>query len=113
MNRNTIIGIVFSLALAGLTACSRRHSEPITGTTVDMSRTHVRNGHVLFDRYCYHCHPSGQSGLGPEVTNKPGFARRFQVRHGLGVMPSFKNKVIEKEELNDIMAYLNNLHGQK
>lgn len=106
-------GFALSLALAGLISCSRRHSEPITGKLVHLNREDVRQGHVLFDRYCYHCHPSGEAGLGPEVTNKPGFARRFQVRHGLGVMPSFKKQVIEKEELGQIMAYLNDLHSLK
>jgi mono/diheme cytochrome c family protein len=92
-----------------LLSCSRKHTEPITGKTVDMTNPHVSNGKVLYDQYCYKCHPSGGGGLAPEVIGKPGFARRFQVRHGLGVMPAFRKDEIGKPQLDDIMAYLNAL----
>jgi mono/diheme cytochrome c family protein len=97
----------------GMLSCATRHSEPITGETVDKNDAHVASGQVLYMQYCYKCHPSGEAGLGPEVVHKPGFARRMQVRHGLGVMPSFKKGEIGKQELKDIMAYLNDLHGRK
>jgi hypothetical protein len=40
--------------------------------------------------YCYKCHPGGEAGLGPSTNAvmAPNFIRKFQVRHGLGVMPS-------------------------
>lgn len=109
MKKRETIAAVIAIAFTLLASCSRRHSEPITGKTVDVSNPHIRSGQVLYNRYCEKCHPAGEAGLGPEVTNKPGFARKFQVRHGLGVMPEFKKGVIGKRELRDMMAYLNDL----
>ncbi len=46
------------------------------------------------------CHPGGEAGLGPALNwnPAPGFIKKFQVRHGLGVMPSFKSNEISKAE---------------
>jgi mono/diheme cytochrome c family protein len=110
--RNIIIAIT-GIAFIALVSCSRRHSEPITGKTVDITNSQVRNGQILYNRYCQKCHPAGEAGLGPEVTGKPGFARKFQVRHGLGVMPYFKKGLINKKELDDMMVYLNHLKRLK
>jgi mono/diheme cytochrome c family protein len=96
-----------------LSSCAHRHTEPFTGTTVNVRNAHIRNGQILYNQYCHNCHPSGEAGLGPEVITKPGFARRLQVRHGFGVMPSFKKDEISRRELSDMMAYLNDLHRQK
>lgn len=65
-------------------------------------------GEVTFMRFCNGCHPAGLGGLGPGLINKPlpGFAIRFQVRHGLGAMPSFPARVIPGEELDAVIAYL-------
>jgi mono/diheme cytochrome c family protein len=56
--------------------------------------------------HCHKCHPGGEAGLGPSVLHKPGFAKRLQVRHGLGTMPSFNRKEISKQELDAIIKYL-------
>lgn len=98
---------------ATIASCARRHSEPITGTTVDTSNPRVAHGQVLYNAYCQKCHPNGEAGLGPEIMLKPGFARRVQVRHGLGVMPSFKAGQLSKHDLKDIMVYLRDLKHQK
>ena len=108
MKKHIIIAsIIASILAAG--SCTRRHTEPITGKVVNVENARVANGQMLYNRYCQKCHPGGGAGLGPEVIHKPGFARRFQVRHGLGTMPAFKKKVISKHELTDIMKYLNYL----
>jgi mono/diheme cytochrome c family protein len=112
MNRQPLYLLLLCIVVSAL-ACTTRHSEPLTGETVDKNDVHVASGQVLYMQYCYKCHPGGEAGLGPEVVHKPGFARRFQARHGLGVMPSFKKDEIGKQELKDIMAYLNDLHGRK
>lgn len=104
--------IILSLIIVAA-SCARRHSEPITGSTVDYRNARIVHGHALYDQYCQKCHPSGEAGLGPDAVNKPGFARRFQVRHGLGVMPAFKKNVISKADLKDMMVYMNDLHRQK
>lgn len=65
-------------------------------------------GEGVFMAFCNGCHPSGLGGLGPGIINKPlpGFAMRFQVRHGLGAMPSFPERVIPDEELDALIAYI-------
>ncbi len=42
------------------------------------------------------------------LNNKPlaGFLVRFQVRHGLGVMPSFDEERVTEEELDLLVEYL-------
>jgi len=101
-------------------ACAIRKTEPFTGEVVAPSvsatgktdnATHFSNekiaqGHRVFMSFCYKCHPSGESGLGPEVLGKPGFAIRMQVRHGFGAMPAFKKNRISKDDLNALIAYI-------
>jgi mono/diheme cytochrome c family protein len=91
-----------------LTSCKIRHSEPLTGKVVDTKDIHMRNGEVLYMTYCDKCHPSGEGGLGPALNtlNVPGFVKRFQMRHGLGVMPYFKQDQLSKEDLHDITHYM-------
>ncbi|MFD2512931.1 c-type cytochrome [Pontibacter locisalis] len=72
-------------------------------------------GEAVFMSYCQKCHPGGTAGLGPAINNKPlpGFLIRYQVRHGLGMMPAFKKEVISAEELDNLMAYLKELRTAK
>lgn len=51
-------------------------------------------------------------GLAPSIINKPlpGFMIKFQVRNGLGAMPSFKKERLSKDELNDVVAYIKERH---
>lgn len=105
---------VISIIVAALmltSSCAIRKSEPITGKVVDVKETKVRNGEVLYMAHCHKCHPSGEGGLGPALNtlNLPRFVKRFQVRHGLGVMPYFKRDQITKEDLHDISAYMSAL----
>ena len=92
-------------------ACAIRKSEPLTGKVVDAQDIHMRSGQVLYMNYCYKCHPMGEGGLGPALNslNVPSFVKRFQVRHGLGVMPYFKKDQISREDLRDITAYMSAL----
>lgn len=68
-------------------------------------------GEAVFMRYCNGCHPGGEGGLGPGLNNKPlpGFAIRFQVRNGLGVMPAFPDEVLPDEDLDALVDYLRTL----
>ena len=99
--------MLFCLMAAG--SCAVRKSEPISGSVVDNSNPRIRNGQVLYHTYCQKCHPAGEAGLGPSVTSKPGFAKRFQMRHGMGVMPAFKKDQLSKQDLKDIALYLRKL----
>ena len=99
------------LGLAGLnvlSSCAIRKSEPISGKVVDTKDIHMRSGEVLYMTYCDKCHPSGEGGLGPALNSLtvPAFVKRFQIRHGLGVMPYFKQDQLGKEDLRDITDYM-------
>ena len=50
----------------------------------------------------------GEGGLGPSINANPApqFIKRFQMRHGLGVMPSFKKDEITPKDLHDISMFL-------
>lgn len=69
----------------------------------------IQEGQVLYMQYCQKCHPDGEAGLGPSIYYLPGFMKKFQTRHGLGVMPEFKEKIIADEELDKLVKYLNSL----
>jgi mono/diheme cytochrome c family protein len=88
-------------------ACSPRRSEPISGKPVKKD-ARIENGMKVYMIHCQKCHPNGEAGLGPAINNKPvpGFIKRFQVRHGLGVMPSFKKDEISKGDLRDMSRYM-------
>ena len=75
----------------------------------------VAQGEKVFMSYCHMCHPGGTAGLAPAINNKPlpGFLIRYQVRHGLGMMPAFKEDVISDEELDNLVAYLKVLRKAK
>ncbi|WMJ73088.1 cytochrome c [Cytophagaceae bacterium ABcell3] len=88
-------------------ACAPRKSEPIA-SPLEIKSEEVLEGQKLFMHYCHKCHPHGEAGLGTAINNNPSpqFMKRFQVRHGLGVMPSFDTEKISREELRNISAYL-------
>jgi mono/diheme cytochrome c family protein len=91
-----------------LFSCMSRKSEPVAGKSFTPANEHIRNGEQKFNMYCQKCHPGGEGGLGPALNSNPapGFIKRFQVRHGLGVMPSFKKNEIAKQDVKDIAKYL-------
>lgn len=99
--------IVFLLTIVLVTSCSVRRSEPITGP-LDIKNAALKNGEEQYMTYCQKCHPIGESGLGPALNTNPApkFVKRFQVRHGLGVMPAFSKDEISDEDLDDILAYV-------
>jgi mono/diheme cytochrome c family protein len=65
--------------------------------------------------YCNKCHPAGEAGLGPAINTNPAprFIKAFQIRHGLGTMPSFTKEEINKQDVRDITKYLKALRHNK
>ena len=103
--------IVASSVLSGLifwSSCVVRRSEPISGEAFIPANKRIANGERVYMGACQKCHPAGEGGLGPAINPNPapGFVKRFQMRHGLGVMPSFKRNEISKADLHDISAYM-------
>ena len=91
------------------TQCSRRSANDGETRTDPV----VARGQKVFFQHCHQCHPHGQGGLGPAIVNKPlpEFLMKFQVRHGLGTMPSFGAEKIPPSDLEALMAYLKAVRG--
>lgn len=91
----------------GVAGCiSARRGEPVAGPL--RTDDAAARGRVLYARFCDQCHPGGDAGLGPALNNKPlpGFMIKTQVRAGMGVMPKFPERVINAEQLDDVVAYI-------
>ena len=101
------------LLLAAACGTAKR-GEPAYASVPD-SEPAIAQGRVVFNNFCHKCHPGGEAGLGPAFNDKPlpGFLMRFQVRHGLGVMPAFKERVISDDELDNLIAYIKTLRKAK
>ena len=98
----------FLLAVALAASCgSARRSETIVGP-MNLARSELEDGALVFMEFCYKCHPGGEAGLGPALNNKPlpRFLVRLQVRKGLGAMPSFSDRQISDESLDDLLTYV-------
>jgi mono/diheme cytochrome c family protein len=108
-----VIVLLLSIAVATLLgtlvpSCTVRKSEPLTGKEFVPENERIANGERVYMANCQKCHPSGEAGLGPNINwnPAPGFIKRFQMRHGLGVMPGFKKNEISKKDLHDISKYM-------
>lgn len=96
------------VALFALAACgSARRGEPLIGEKI-IPNAAVALGQRVFDANCTQCHPGGERGLGVALNDKPLPARyvRFQVRNGLGAMPSFSSEQISDAELKALSRYV-------
>jgi mono/diheme cytochrome c family protein len=104
MKRTLLIFLIIGLFIA----CSVRKSEPITQKKFTPDGDRIANGQQVFMMQCQKCHPGGEAGLGPSVNGNiaPQFIKRFQMRHGIGVMPSFKTDEISRKNLRDVSKYL-------
>jgi mono/diheme cytochrome c family protein len=104
----TIIGIIGGMMLLITSSCASRKAEAIKGKPFVAASERVANGERVYMLHCQKCHPGGEAGLGPAINSNPApqFIKRFQMRHGIGVMPSFKRDEISKSDLRDISKYL-------
>lgn len=86
------------------------HAPPLTFSDAKLTR-----GREVFFAQCHYCHPHGSAGLGPAIVNKPlpGFLLKFQVRHGLGTMPSIKADKVTAEDLDALVAYIKAVHANQ
>jgi mono/diheme cytochrome c family protein len=96
-------------------ACgSARRSEALQGALA-IDDAGIGRGRVVFAQHCHKCHPGGEAGLGPALNDKPlpEFLMRFQVRHGLGVMPAFSEREISDADLQRLVDYLKARRAQR
>ena len=106
MSARAVLSFLCASALAA--GCgSVRRSEALDGP-MRIRDADVERGRVVFAQHCHKCHPGGEPGLGPGLNDKPlpQFLMRFQVRHGLGAMPSFSDDEISDGDLDRLIRYL-------
>ena|SRR5687767_1733669 len=105
MKTNTfqVLTVIF-LLLFTLATCSPRRSLPLVGPL--KLNQGEQQGEKVFMENCQRCHPGGEAGLGPAINPASSFTKRFQIRHGLGAMPAFDEKMISDEELENVLSYL-------
>jgi len=103
-----ISGVIAIVNACLISACVVRKAEPLEQKTFIPKNEQIANGERVFMANCQKCHPAGEGGLGPSVNANPApqFVKRFQMRHGLGVMPSFKKSEISKSDLHDVSKFL-------
>ena len=108
MKKFLLIMVLLCLGTGFFPYCSIRKSEPITGKEFVPVNEQIAHGERLYMQYCQKCHPGGEGGIGLAINPVPvpQFVKRFQVRHGLGVMPSFKKDEISESDLKDISKYM-------
>ena len=106
----TFNSVFVAVVLIEIAGCSSRVSEPVKQEVFDSRTASVQHGEEVFMKHCQKCHPAGEAGLGPAINSNPApqFVKRFQVRHGLGVMPAFSDEIISKKDLRALSAYLRN-----
>ena len=95
------------VAIVASSACASARRRPPLAAPPSLNEQ-AATGQVVFMEKCNRCHPGGEAGLGPALTDKPfpDFLKRFQVRHGLGVMPAFDKSEMTDEQLSDVLAYI-------
>ena len=103
-----IWGLFVCTIILTLCQCAMRKSEPVKEKYFTPTNTSVANGERVYMMFCQKCHPAGEAGLGPSINANPApqFIKRFQMRHGLGVMPGFSKEEISRSDLRDISKYL-------
>jgi mono/diheme cytochrome c family protein len=105
---NTACLLLLVAVTAFIVSCSSRKSEPVKQKAFSPKSESIINGEKVYMIHCQKCHPAGEAGIGPALNSNPApqFVKRFQMRHGLGVMPSFSKNEISKDDLKDISKYL-------
>ena len=105
--RSRLAAIALAAICVSTIACgTARRREPLRVMPALDQR--AARGQVVFMAKCHQCHPGGEAGLAPALNDKPfpEFLQKFQVRHGLGAMPSFSEAKISDEDLDALMKFL-------
>jgi mono/diheme cytochrome c family protein len=104
-----IATLVIAAALAA--GCANEHRGQPEGPAIMPETPEDKVGQVLFDRFCYQCHPNGESGFGPALNDKPlpEIGIRTQIRVGVGSMPAFGEEVLTDEQVKAIASYVNTM----
>lgn len=108
MTMNSKAAAASLLLFVVIASCAVRKSEPVKDKYFTAKNSKVARGEQVYMIHCQKCHPGGEAGLGPALNSNPApqFVKRFQVRHGLGVMPSFKRDEISRADLHAVSKYM-------
>lgn len=100
------VGLLVGM-LAVASCGTARRGAPLVGEHTPPT-PEIALGQRVFDANCAQCHPGGTQGLGLALNNKPlpGWLIEFQVRNGIGAMPSFSEEEIDGGELDALIGYL-------
>jgi mono/diheme cytochrome c family protein len=111
LRRNLAMSIVATALVSGAVGCQTARRAPTVGSQASTGDPKIERGRVAFFKYCHQCHPGGEGGLGPGLSDKPfpAFLLKTQVRLGLGVMPAFHRQSLPSEQLDDLIAYIKSL----
>jgi mono/diheme cytochrome c family protein len=102
------------VVLCALVGCgSARRGEPVAGPLALSEEG--RRGQIVFMVHCEQCHPGGEAGLGPALTNTPPpvWLQRQQVRLGAGSMPAFGRDELAPDDLDALADYLRALRRHR
>ena len=104
---------LIAICIASAACGSARRREPLR--VMPALDSEAARGQIVFMNHCHQCHPGGEAGLGPAINDKPfpEFLKKFQVRHGLGAMPSFSENKIPDQDLEALMEYLSALRRSR
>jgi mono/diheme cytochrome c family protein len=102
--------MLLALAVEGCGQSARPPNE--ISTTKLRSDPRLAEGQRTFMQYCNQCHVTGGGGVGPSLNDKwmPSFFIRLKVRHGIGSMPHFSDRVVSDAQLDDVIGYVGYLH---
>jgi mono/diheme cytochrome c family protein len=115
MKTHFIITVLAVSLVSFFAGCGTARKTPPLAPPLDLSDAKVAHGQKVFFQHCHQCHPHGQGGLGPAIVNKPlpEFLMSFQVRHGLGTMPSFGADKIPPQDMEALMEYIKTVRGNR
>ncbi len=70
-------------------------------------------GATVYATFCDGCHPGGAEGVGPDLHGRTDEAAEIRalIRHGEDRMPGFDADQISDEDLENVMAYLQDSFG--
>ena len=110
--KRSVFSFIVLLALGvGLWGCAPAYRGAPILEPLELENPQALLGQQVFFSVCHQCHPSGGTGIGLGITNKPlpDWLVRFQVRNGIGQMPAFTVEEISEEELDGLVIYINEL----
>jgi mono/diheme cytochrome c family protein len=107
-----VITLLALWPLLFVNGCAHR-GEPVS-QSLRGNAGQLARGEQAFGSNCSRCHPAGKSGVGPALVTRelPGFLVLAQVRAGHGVMPAFSTSQLPADRLDDLVAYLKQLHKE-